>query len=203
MIVIVDYGVGNVGSILNMLKKAGLKAVASSDPEILEGADKLILPGVGSFNAGMSKLDESGIIPLLNHLVLEKGVPILGLCLGLQLMTRSSEEGGAQGLGWIDAETIRFKFSTDNSHLKIPHMGWNTLHIRRSHFLFNDMDKDSRFYFVHSFYVRCYDPESVLAETDYGGYFHSVLAKGNIMGAQFHPEKSHKYGLHLLKNFGE
>jgi len=203
MIVIVDYGVGNLGSIINMLKKAGTKAIASSDPKVLDQAEKLILPGVGAFDAGMNKLNESGIVPLLNHLALEKKVPFLGLCLGLQLMTKRSEEGLADGLGWLDADTIRFKFDSENSHLKVPHMGWNTLHIRRSHPLFADFEPDARFYFVHSFYVHSRDPEIVLAETEYGGQFHSVLAQGNIMGAQFHPEKSHKYGLRLLKNFAE
>lgn len=203
MIVIVNYGVGNLGSIINMLKKAGTKAIASSDPDVLQQAEKLILPGVGAFDAGMNKLNECGLVPLLNHLVLEKKVPTLGLCLGLHLMTRKSEEGQAQGLGWLDAETLRFKFSPEQPQLKVPHMGWNTIEIRRSHPLFADLDPDARFYFVHSFYVQSHDPAAVLAETDYGGYFHSIFGKDNIMGAQFHPEKSHKYGMRLLKNFAE
>ncbi len=203
MIVIVDYGVGNLGSIINMLKKAGAKAIASSDPKVLEEAEKLILPGIGAFDAGMNKLNERGLVPLLNYLALEKKVPFLGLCLGLQLMTRKSEEGRTQGLGWLDAETMRFKFDANQGQLKIPHMGWNTIEIRRPHPLFVDLDAEARFYFVHSFYVRCHDSEIVLAETDYGGRFHSILGQGNIMGAQFHPEKSHKFGLRLLKNFAE
>jgi glutamine amidotransferase len=203
MIVIVDYGVGNLGSIINMLKKVGAKAIASSDPEALQNAEKLILPGIGAFDAGMNKLNERGLVPLLSHLALEKRVPFLGLCLGLQLMTKGSEEGQTQGLGWLDAETVRFKFSGENAHLKVPHMGWNTIEIRCPHPLFTDLEPDSRFYFVHSFYVHSHDPETVLAETDYGGRFHSILGKGNIMGAQFHPEKSHKYGMRLLKNFAE
>lgn len=203
MIVIVDYKVGNLGSIINMLKKAGAKAIASSDPEVLRQAEKLILPGVGAFDAGMNKLNECGLIPLLNQLVLEKKVPTLGLCLGLQLMTRKSEEGQAQGLGWLDAETRRFKFGPEQSQLKVPHMGWNTIEVRRSHPLFTDLDPEARFYFVHSFYVQSQDPTTVLAETDYGGYFHSIFGKDNILGAQFHPEKSHKYGMRLLKNFAE
>jgi glutamine amidotransferase len=200
---IVEYGVGNLGSIINMLKKAGAKAIASSDPEVLQEAEKLILPGVGAFDAGMNKLNERGLVPLLNHLALEKKVPFLGLCLGLQLMTRKSEEGQTQGLGWLDADTLRFKFDSKQSQLKVPHMGWNTIEIRRNHPLFRDLDPEARFYFVHSFYVQSHDPEAVLAETDYGVCFHSILAKGNIMGFQFHPEKSHKYGMRLLKNFAE
>lgn len=202
-ITIVDYGVGNLGSIINMLKKVGVKAVASSDPDVLIQAEKLILPGVGAFDAGMNKLFESKMVPLLNHLALEKKIPVLGLCLGLQLMTRKSEEGQAHGLGWLDAETVRFKFDAEMSQLKVPHMGWNTIEIKQPHSLFMDLDPEPRFYFVHSFYVHSHDPEAVLAETDYGGRFHSIVGKGNIMGAQFHPEKSHKFGMRFLKNFAE
>jgi imidazole glycerol-phosphate synthase subunit HisH len=203
MIVIVDYGVGNLASIVNMLKKVGVKATASSDPEVIGQAEKLILPGIGAFDAGMEKLNERGLVPLLGQLVLEKKVPVLGLCLGLQLMTKGSEEGKLAGLGWFDAETVRYKFGPEQADLKVPHMGWNTIEIRRPHPLLTELEPDSRFYFVHSFYVRCYNAEAVLAETDYGGYFHSVVGEGNIMGAQFHPEKSHKYGMRLLKNYAE
>lgn len=203
MIVVVDYGVGNLGSIVNMFKKVGVKAVASSDVTVIEAAEKLILPGVGAFDAGMSELNKRGLVPLLNHLALEKKIPTLGLCLGLQLMSQKSEEGQLEGLGWLDAETIRYKFDADQAHLKIPHMGWNTIEIRRPHPLLSDFDAEARFYFVHSFHLRSADPEAVLAETDYGGYFPSILGKGNIMGAQFHPEKSHRFGMKLLKNFAE
>lgn len=203
MIVIVDYGVGNLGSIINMLKKVGVKAIASSDPTVIEEAEKLILPGIGAFDAGMEKLNERRLVPLLNKLVLEKKVPVLGLCLGLQLMTKGSEEGQLAGLGWFDAETVRFNFGANQVNLKIPHMGWNTIEIRHPHPLISELEAESRFYFVHSFYVRCNNKASVLAETDYGGYFDSVIGEGNIMGAQFHPEKSHKYGMRLLKNYAE
>ncbi len=203
MIVVVDYGVGNLGSIVNMFKKAGVKAISSSDPLVIGRAEKLILPGIGAFDAGMQKLNERGLAPLLTELAMERKIPVLGLCLGLQLMTKGSEEGQLAGLGWFDAETVRYKFGADQAHLKVPHMGWNTIEIRRAHPLLTELEVDSRFYFVHSFYVHCHDSESVLAETDYGGYFHSVLGKGNIMGAQFHPEKSHRYGMRLLKNFAE
>lgn len=203
MIVIVDYGVGNLGSIINMLKKAGSKAIASSDPNVLRQAEKLILPGIGAFDAGMSKLNERGLVPLLNHLALEKKVPFLGLCLGLQLMTKNSEEGGTQGLGWFDAETVRFKFEGEQSQLKVPHMGWNTINIQQEHPIFTDLETDARFYFVHSYFVKSNNQQEVLAKTDYGASFDSILGKENILGAQFHPEKSHKFGLHLLKNFAE
>ncbi len=203
MIIIVDYGVGNLGSIANMFKKIGVPATISSDPKIIETADKLILPGIGAFDAGMAKLMERGFVPVLNHLVLDKKIPVLGHCLGLQVMTRSSEEGQLNGLGWFNAETLRFKFDEGHSILKVPHMGWNTIDICQPHPLLSDLEEGSRYYFVHSFYVESKEPDTVLATTDYGGPFHSVLARGNIMGAQFHPEKSHKFGMRFLKNFSE
>lgn len=203
MITIVDYGVGNLGSIVNMLKKIGAKAETSSDPAVLRKADKLILPGVGAFDAGMRKINEAGLVPLLNELVLEKKASVIGLCLGMQLMTKRSEEGTEAGLGWIDAETVRFKFGPENAHLKVPHMGWNTLDIQRQHPLVSDLGTDARFYFVHSYHIVCADETDVLAYTDYGYPLAAVINKGNIMGAQFHPEKSHRFGMRLLKNFVE
>jgi len=203
VITIVDYGVGNLGSIVNMLKKIGAKARASSDPDVLRQAEKLILPGVGAFDPGMRKLNEVGLVPLLNELVLEKKIPVIGLCLGLQLMTRGSEEGTEAGLGWVDAQTVRFKFEPENAHLKIPHMGWNTLDIQRQHPLVADLGPESRFYFVHSYHIVCKDETDVVAYTDYGYPLAAVIGKGNIMGAQFHPEKSHRFGMQLLKNFAE
>ncbi len=203
MITIVDYGVGNLGSIANMLKKIGVKAKIASDINILQVADKLILPGVGAFDAGMSKLRETGLVPVLNELVLANRIPVLGLCLGMQLMTQKSEEGTEAGLGWFDAETIRFKFSAEQSHLKIPHMGWNTISTRREHELLTDFDEDARFYFVHSYHVISHDEKLILAETQHGYTFASILQQENIFGAQFHPEKSHKFGMKLLKNFAE
>ena len=201
MIVIIDYGMGNLGSIANMLKKVGAKAVVSSDAAVIERADKLVLPGVGAFDNGMKNLAERGMIPLLNAKVLQDKTPILGLCLGMQLFTRRSEEGELPGLGWLDAETVRFKFDATHNHLKIPHMGWNTLQICRSHPLFTDLDVENRFYFVHSYYVDCADAPMVLARTHYGYDFASAVAKENIVGVQFHPEKSHKFGMKLLRNF--
>ncbi len=203
MITIVDYGVGNLGSIANMLKKVGTKAESSSDPDVLRKADKLILPGVGAFDAGMRKLRESGLVPVLNELVLEKRIPVLGLCLGMQLMTQKSEEGTEAGLGWFDAETVRFHFPPEQAHLKIPHMGWNTISSLHPHPLFTDFEEEARFYFVHSYHVVCHDEEITLAETEYGYSFSSILRKDNILGAQFHPEKSHKFGKKLLRNFTE
>ena len=203
MIAIVDYGMGNLGSIANMLKKVGAQSTISSDPQIITAADKLVLPGVGAFDNGMRNLAQRGLVELLNAQVLQHKKPILGLCLGMQLFTRASEEGQLKGLGWINAQTVRFKFDQANADLKIPHMGWNTLRIHRPHPLLADLEADARFYFVHSYHLICNDPESALATTTYGYDFASVVAQDNILGAQFHPEKSHKFGMKLLKNFAE
>lgn len=203
MIVIVDYGVGNLGSIKNMLKKAGFKAEPSSDPAVIREAEKLILPGVGAFDAAMRKFRETGLVSVVGELVLEKKIPVLGLCVGLQLMTKGSEEGTEAGLGWFDAETVRFKFDVEHAHLKVPHMGWNEIRVCREHPLVTGLDAESRFYFVHSYHVVAKEMDAVLATTEYGVTIHSILGRDNIMGAQFHPEKSHKFGLQLLKNFAE
>jgi imidazole glycerol-phosphate synthase subunit HisH len=204
MIVIVDYGMGNVGSILNMLKKVGAPAAkVSADPKDIEQADKLILPGVGAFDTGMQRLRETGLIDLLNEKVIKAKTPTLGVCLGMQLLTKVSEEGELLGLGWIDAETIRFRFDQKKTGLKIPHMGWNTVKIQREGALFKDMYAEPRFYFVHSFHVISHNPEDVLATTEYGYDFVSAIQRGHIMAAQFHPEKSHKFGMKLYKNFVE
>lgn len=204
MIIIVDYGMGNLGSILNMLKKVGAPAAkVSADPKDIEQADKLILPGVGAFDTGMQHLCETGLIGLLNEKVLKARTPTLGVCLGMQLLTKVSEEGELPGLGWINAETIRFRFDQKKTGLKIPHMGWNTVKIQREGTLFKDMYVQPRFYFVHSFHVVSHNPEDVLATTEYGYDFVSVIQHDHIMAAQFHPEKSHKFGMKLYKNFVE
>lgn len=204
MIVIVDYGMGNLGSILNMLKKVGAPAAkVSSDPKDIAEADKLILPGVGAFDTGMRRLRETGLLEVLNEKVLKAKAPTLGVCLGMQLMTKLSEEGELPGLGWVDAETIRFRFNPKEKGLKIPHMGWNTVKIQKQGTLFKDMHPNPRFYFVHSFHVVTRNPEDVLATTEHGYEFTSVFQHGHIMATQFHPEKSHKFGMKLYKNFLE
>jgi imidazole glycerol-phosphate synthase subunit HisH len=203
MIIIIDYGMGNLGSILNMLKKIGAPAKISSNLQEIDKTDKIILPGVGAFDTAMKRLAELEMIDLLNDKVLNRKTPTLGVCLGMQLLTKASEEGVLPGLGWIDAETIRFRFDRKQTNLKIPHMGWNTVKICRESTLFKDMDGEAQFYFVHSYHVICHQPEDILAVTDYGYECVSVLQRDNIMGAQFHPEKSHKFGMKLLKNFAE
>ena len=202
MIVIVDYGSGNIGSIRNMFKKVGVKEpVCSGSPEDILAADKLILPGVGSFDNGMKNLREKGLIEILNKKVIEQNTPILGICLGMQLLTKSSEEGVEKGLGWLDAKTVKFQFNSGQK-LKIPHMGWNYVIVKKENSLI-DIEGKKRFYFVHSYYVECTNPNDVLAQANYHFDFTCMVQKDHIMGAQFHPEKSHKFGMKLFENFAK
>ena len=203
MIVIIDYGMGNLGSILNMLKKIGAEAIISSNITEIEKAKKLILPGVGAFDSGMKNIMGLGLVSVLNERVLRGKIPLLGICLGMQLLTRRSEEGTLQGLGWFDADTLKFKFDKVQNGLRIPHMGWNYINVEKKHSLLNDLGENPRFYFVHSYHVVCDKVEDILATTSYGYDFTSAIIRDNIFGVQFHPEKSHKYGMKLLKNFIE
>jgi glutamine amidotransferase len=197
---IINYGIGNTGSILNMLKRVGTPAALVSTPEEVVGAHKLILPGVGAFGEGMRALARSGLLDSLRESVLERRKPVLGICLGMQLMGRGSEEGGAEGLGWIDADVVRFPAMPG---LKVPHMGWNVVKPSHASVLLSDQDADARFYFVHSFHLRSADPDLVVGTAHHGYDFPAVVTRGNIGGTQFHPEKSHRFGLTLLRNFAE
>ena len=199
MIVIVDYGAGNVGSVLNMLRKIGAKARVSGLSADIEAADKLILPGVGNFGQGMNRLAESGLIHVLEEQVLVRAKPVLGICLGMQMMTRGSEESDIPGLGWIDAFTYRFP----NEHgLRVPHMGWNSVRPRGAAKLFeHNAAEAERFYFVHSYYVRTDSLQSIAASGTYGVDFVAAFEVGNLFGVQFHPEKSHLFGMSLLRKF--
>ena len=202
MIYIINYGLGNIGSIANMLKKNHVNFLVAENPQDLKcGVTKLILPGVGSFDDGMTLLRTNLWVDLLSELVLEKKVPILGICLGMQLMTMKSEEGHEKGLGWINARVKKFKF--DDPTIKIPHMGWNNVSpVNDNSGLFNGLgDDDTRFYHIHSYFVSLEDQCEELAKTNYSGNFTSAFQKENIIGVQFHPEKSHKYGMTLLNNF--
>lgn len=201
MIVIIDYGMGNLGSIANMLKHIGVQAVVSADPVQIEQADRLILAGVGAFDAGMQRLNDLGLIPQLQYKVLEARTPFLGICLGMQLLTRCSEEGQLPGLAWLEAETRKFNFDGNTTRFRVPHMGWNEIQVRNPHPLLADLGEEPRFYFVHSYYVQCLQSEDVLASTEYGVNFHSIVGKANLLGTQFHPEKSHRYGRKILENF--
>ena len=203
MIAIVDYKMGNIGSVRNMLKKVGARSIITSDVDEIAAAEKLILPGVGAFDVAMTHINEMGLLDVLNEKVLGDAAPVLGICLGIQLLTRRSEEGELPGLGWIDGETIRFRFDQARTGLKIPHMGWNEVHPRRTDTLFKDMDPDAGYYFVHSYHVKCDDEDEVLATTHHGYDFVCAVQKGAIMGTQFHPEKSHRHGMQVLRHFVE
>ena len=202
MIVILDYGMGNAGSLQNMIQKFGGACRVSADRADIARADKLVLPGVGAFDNGMERLHELGLVELLNEKVLAARTPILCICLGAELITRNSEEGARSGLAWIDARTVRFEFAPE-AGLKIPHMGWGTVDVRKDSVLFRNAYADSRFYFVHSYHVVCDRREDVLATSRYGVEFVAALQRDNIYATQFHPEKSHKCGLLLMRNFVE
>jgi glutamine amidotransferase len=200
MIAIVDYGLGNLRSINNMLDRAGVQSVISSEHDILRAASKLILPGVGHFQFGMKSLHDRGLLEVLNERVLEARVPILGICLGAQLLGRGSEEGDSSGLNWVPMNTVGFDRAQMQHGEKVPHMGWaTTSHTECA--LFQGMSETPRFYYVHSYHFRCDDPALVMCTTEHGYRFASGVAFGNILGVQFHPEKSHVYGQRLLKNF--
>lgn len=201
MIAILDYGVGNPSSIRNMLKKLSVASVITSDPSAVAEATKLILPGVGAFDAARSRLLDAPFLKAFEKRAREDKVPVLGICIGMQLLTKSSEEGRLPGLGWVDAVTRRFPAGGEAPR-RVPHMGWNTLELRDNP-LFRDFGRDSRFYFVHSYFVDCASDADVIARTHYGISFVSALNHENIWGVQFHPEKSHRFGMALLKNFAE
>uniref|UniRef100_UPI004047FF1E imidazole glycerol phosphate synthase subunit HisH n=2 Tax=Roseivirga sp. TaxID=1964215 RepID=UPI004047FF1E len=201
MITIVDYGVGNLGSIQNMLRYLGYESQISDSKAQIEEAEKLILPGIGSFDFGMSQLAKRDMIDVLNYKILDQKKPVLGICLGVQLMTRGSEEGELDGLGWFQADTVRFEFSDLGEDFSIPHMGWNFINTHKDSALNEKMHDNSKFYFVHSYHLKADDPTDVLYVTRHGYDFAAALEKDNMVGCQFHPEKSHKYGMRLLDNF--
>lgn len=200
MITIIDYKVGNLGSIKNMLKKIGESSVISSDVEAIKSADKLILPGVGAFDNGIRNIKELGLWDAINDKV-KGGTPILGICLGAQLMTTGSEEGIEKGFGWVDGETVRFQIDP-SSKLKIPNMGWMNISIKKDNSLIdNDASIEQRFYFVHAYHFKFHNTSQVLATAVYDYEFPAAFEKDNILGVQFHPEKSHRYGMELFKKF--
>jgi imidazole glycerol-phosphate synthase subunit HisH len=203
LIAIVDYGVGNVKSIANMLARIGVESQLVSHPEGLSSATKIILPGIGAFDAGMSALHERGLADALNERAAIAKVPVLGICLGMQLLAESSEEGELAGLGWIPGRSQRFAPPESTASLKVPHMGWNVVSPKRESPLFDGVPLPRRFYFVHSYHVVCAQDEDVLATTTYGIEFVSAVARDNVYGVQFHPEKSHKFGMAVLKAFAE
>jgi glutamine amidotransferase len=204
MIIILDYGMGNTASILNMIHRVGGDAVISSDTQKILEANALILPGVGAFDNAMQKLNESGLLDLIRQRVQEDNVPFMGICLGMQLLFESSEEGALPGLGLVSGEIKKFAFhKAGQESLKIPHMGWNVVQPVAGTRMFNGFDRDPRFYFVHSYHAVCADSNDVAATCEYGYPFACAVQKDNIFAAQFHPEKSHKFGMQIFKNFLE
>ncbi len=200
MIVIVDYKTANLGSIVNMFKRIGSAVRVASSPEQLAGATGLVLPGIGHFDTCARNLRQAGFADALQEPVLQDRLPLLGICVGAQLLTRGSEEGDEAGLGWIAAETLRFP-DIPRPDYKVPHMGWNLATAQMVHPLLDHFATPPRFYFVHSYFMRCDDAASVLTTTEHGVEFHSGITRANIAGVQFHPEKSHKFGMQLLRNF--
>lgn len=197
----IDYGIGNVCSIINMLKKIGVESKLANSQSDIECADKIILPGVGAFDTGMQKLKKSGLINSIMTHAVTNNKPILGICLGMQMLGIGSEEGTEKGLGLIPFETIRFKLE-DKKDLKIPHMGWDIVSMElRDDPILHDLDSEQRYYFVHSYHAICKDSENILMKCDYGYPFAAAVKKDKVYGVQFHPEKSHKFGMALLENF--
>lgn len=201
MVTIIDYGIGNLNSVANMIRYVGGSCCISCNPAEIAKATKLILPGVGAFDSGMEALNRSKIVEALAVAVLERKTPILGICLGMQLMAKRSEEGGLAGLGWVDAEVRKFCFP-ETSRLKIPHMGWNNISILRQNPLIPS-EAGQRFYFVHSYHVVCEQDEDIVSTCEYGYDFVAAIAHGNIFGMQFHPEKSHRFGMAIMRRFWE
>ena len=201
MITVIDYGMGNLGSVINMLKKIGVASKITTDLEEIKTATKLLLPGVGSFDKAMQRINDSGIKEILDYKVLKEETPVLGICLGMQLLTNNSEEGIEKGLGYINASTKKFSFQ--EKKMKVPHMGWNLVEKSTSSLLTTNFDEESKFYFVHSYYVEVEKQENSILKTTYGLEFDSAIQHKNVYGAQFHPEKSHKFGMKLLDNFSK
>lgn len=198
MIVVIDYGVGNLASVSNMLRKAGGVVNISSDPAEILSADKLLLPGVGHFDYGMKMLNRSGLREAIDCFALEFKRPVLGICLGAQILGKGSEEGNSPGLGWIDMHCRRLEACPG---IRVPHMGWNRITCKKQSPLFDELRSDARFYFVHSFKIHCEDAADILAVSTHGQEFTAAVQRGNIYGTQFHPEKSLRHGLSLMKAF--
>lgn len=203
MIALVDYGLGNIQAFANIYNRLNIPVSIAQDGETLAKAERVILPGVGAFDWAMSRLNQSGMRECLDDLVMNRKVPVLGICVGMQMMATRSDEGEVPGLGWIDAEVKKFDMSNSNQHTRLPHMGWNDVAASEFDDIFGGMEDGSRFYFLHSYYFSPARQRDVLGITDYNGRFASAVRSGNIFGVQFHPEKSHRWGVQLLKNFAE
>lgn len=199
MIAIIDYNIGNIAAVENMLRRLGVPCIITAQASDVEDADRIILPGNGSFDACMRNLRESGLIPVLEQKVLKEGAPLLGICVGAQMLGIDSEEGKERGLGWLDMRVHRFPESPE---LKVPHMGWNqVMSVQPNNPLLQDIEKDARFYFVHGYYMKPANQHEVFLQANYGIDFAAGVCRGNIAGVQFHPEKSHRFGKQFLNAF--
>ncbi|MEO6096562.1 MAG: imidazole glycerol phosphate synthase subunit HisH [Fibrobacteria bacterium] len=203
MIGLIDYGLGNIRAFLNVYKRLNMPCLIASKPKDLKQATRLVLPGVGAFDEAMDLLAKSGMREPLEEMVLGRKLPLLGVCVGMQMLAKSSEEGHSAGLGWIDGRVRKFDETKLVQKPRLPHMGWNQIVAKGSNPLLRELENESRFYFLHSYYFHCEAESEVIAETEYGAPFSSAVAAGNIFGVQFHPEKSHGNGVKLLKNFGQ
>lgn len=199
LVVVVDYGLGNIRSVVKKIQSLDYNVISSNEIKVIKKADKLVFPGVGQFQTAMRKLREARLIDILNKKSLIEKIPILGICLGMQLFSRFSEEGDTEGLNWLDAETIKFTITDIN--YKVPHIGWNTIDVKKNSTLLNNVPRNNEFYFLHSYHLKFNDNNDILATTNYGYDFVSAIQKENIFGTQFHPEKSHNPGETLLRNF--
>ena len=203
MITIIDYGLGNIRAFFNAYQRIGIDVKIGKNIDDIKKATKLILPGVGSFDYAMKLLNSSGYRDLLERQVHDNKIPLIGICVGMQILAKSSEEGKLPGLGWINGNVRKFNPDLIPYKTQLPHMGWNTIHIKKSNELLKNLSENSRFYFLHSFYFECNNNEDVIAETEYGLIFSSAINSSNIYGIQFHPEKSHDNGITLLHNFAK
>lgn len=203
MIAILDYDMGNIGSVSNMLKKIGKRSVITRDPQVISDAERLILPGVGAFDSGVQQLGSLNLTEVIRRKVLEEKAPILGICLGAQLLLNQSEEGKLPGLGFVQGEVVKFSFPASEKSLRIPFMGWANVQLHKLHKLTESLPEEPRYYFVHSYHFKMHNTNDTLLETDYGYRYASAFAHENVAGVQFHPEKSHKFGMALLRNFSD
>jgi len=203
MITLIDYGVGNIFAFQNVYKRLDIPTTIAKTPADLEDVQKLILPGVGAFDYAMEQLNGSGMRQKLDELVLEKKIPVIGICVGMQMMGNRSDEGTSEGLKWIDADILKFDENLIHHRTKLPHMGWNDVSPIKGNPLFEGLDREGIFYFLHSYYFKCNNPGDIIATSDYGISFTSAVNSNNVYGIQFHPEKSHQYGEKLLHNFAK
>lgn len=201
MVTIINYGSGNISAICNIYDRLRIPYKIANNEDDVEGAEKIILPGVGAFDETISRLDSSGFRSILDHEVLNNKVPVVGICVGMQILAERSEEGDLPGLGWIKGEVRRINPSSLKFKPKVPHLGWNSVSVSKANKLFQGIDAEQGFYFLHSYYFHCHNSEDVLATTTYGQTFASAVSNKNVFGVQFHPEKSHHNGVTLLQNF--